>query len=76
MECISAPQSWNLDLHLGGYDKNRVLEIYLQPIESAELPIEILDISIGVADGPAPVWGSSSIAGLMARSNSSLSSLG
>ncbi|KAJ5854514.1 hypothetical protein N7534_007057 [Penicillium rubens] len=61
-------------LHLGGYDKNRVLgDISTQPIESAELPIEMLDISIGVADGGS-VWGSSNITGLMARSNSSLSS--
>ncbi|KAJ5760253.1 hypothetical protein N7520_007409 [Penicillium odoratum] len=61
-------------LYLGGYDKNRVLgDVSTQPIDSGELPIEMLDISIGVASGGS-IWGSSNITGLMAKSNSSLSS--
>ncbi|KAJ5516632.1 hypothetical protein N7527_008192 [Penicillium freii] len=61
-------------LYLGGYDKNRVLgDISTQPIDSGQLPIEMLDISIGVLDGGS-IWGSSNITGLMAKSNSSLSS--
>ncbi|KAJ5303870.1 transcriptional regulator family: Fungal Specific TF [Penicillium atrosanguineum] len=61
-------------LYLGGYDKNRLLgDISTQPINSGELPIEMLDISLGVVDGGS-VWGSSSITDLMAKSNSSLQS--
>jgi hypothetical protein len=61
-------------LYLGGYDKNRLLgDISTQPIDSGELPIELLDISLGVVEGGS-VWGSSSIAELMAKSNASLQS--
>lgn len=60
-------------LYLGGYDKNRVIgDITTQPIDSGELPIELLDIGIGVANGGS-IWGASNITGLMAKSNSSLS---
>jgi hypothetical protein len=61
-------------LYLGGYDKNRLLgDISTQPINSGELPIEMLDISLGVVDGGS-IWGSSSITDLMAKSNTSLQS--
>ncbi|KAJ5721340.1 uncharacterized protein N7483_009274 [Penicillium malachiteum] len=61
-------------LYLGGYDKNRVLgDVSIQPVNSGELPIELLDINIGVLDGGS-VWDSSNITGLMAKSNTSLSS--
>ncbi|KAJ5281582.1 hypothetical protein N7478_006954 [Penicillium angulare] len=61
-------------LYLGGYDQNRVIgDISIQPIDSGELPIELLDISIGVVEGGS-IWGSSNVTGLMARSNTSLSS--
>ncbi|KAJ5438742.1 uncharacterized protein N7458_009740 [Penicillium daleae] len=61
-------------LYLGGYDKNRVIgDITTQPIDSGELPIELLDIGIGVVNGGS-VWGAPNITGLMAKSNSSLSS--
>ncbi|KAJ5664892.1 uncharacterized protein N7477_007340 [Penicillium maclennaniae] len=61
-------------LYLGGYDKNRLLgDVSTQPIDSGELPIEILDISLGVVEGSS-IWGSSSITNLMAKSNASLQS--
>ncbi|KAJ5669796.1 hypothetical protein N7462_010866 [Penicillium macrosclerotiorum] len=61
-------------LYLGGYDKNRVIgDISTQPTDSGKLPIELLDISIGVVQGGS-VWESSNITGLLGKSNSSLSS--
>lgn len=61
-------------LKLGGYDQSRVFgDVSAQPVDSGKFPIELLDISIGVANGGSP-WNSSNMTGLLAQSNSSLTS--
>jgi hypothetical protein len=59
---------------LGGYDRNRVLgDISAQPfLSDGSLPIQLLDIGLGVAgDGGSP-WNFSSKTGLLAKGNSTL----
>ena len=59
-------------LNIGGYDKTRVLEpVSSQPYELNVLPIDLLDISIGVAVGQSP-FNFSSLSGLMGSGNSSV----
>ncbi|KAJ5372285.1 hypothetical protein N7517_004291 [Penicillium concentricum] len=59
-------------LHLGGYDQNRVIgEVSAQPFSSGSFPIEMYDLSIGVAEGGSP-WKHSNKTGLLAQGNSSL----
>ncbi|KAJ0418549.1 aspartic peptidase domain-containing protein [Aspergillus carlsbadensis] len=61
-------------LMLGGYDRNRVLgDVSAQPfLSDGSLPIQLLDIGLGVAgDGGSP-WNFTSKTGLLAKDNSSL----
>ncbi|KAJ5455306.1 Peptidase aspartic [Penicillium sp. IBT 31633x] len=61
-------------LLLGGYDKSRALgEITAQPHTGHSAPIQLLDISLGVAKGGSP-WKYPSKQGLLAQGNSSLDS--
>lgn len=61
-------------LHLGGYDQNRVMgDVSAQPFSSGAFPIEMYDMSIGVAEGGLP-WNYSNKTGLLAQGNSSLNS--
>lgn len=61
-------------LKLGGYDQGRVFgDVSAQPVDSGKFPIELIDIYIGVAKGGSP-WKSSNMTGLLAQSNSSLTS--
>jgi hypothetical protein len=61
-------------LMLGGYDRNRVLgDVSAQPfLSDGSLPIQLLDIGLGVAgDGGSP-WNFTSKTGLLAKDNSTL----
>ncbi|EPS34286.1 hypothetical protein PDE_09250 [Penicillium oxalicum 114-2] len=59
-------------LRLGGYDRSRVIgEVSSQPTDGGSFPIQMVDISIGVAGGGSP-WNSSSITGLLSHGNTSL----
>ncbi|KAI2674011.1 hypothetical protein DTO013E5_6199 [Penicillium roqueforti] len=59
-------------LHLGGYDQNRVIgTVSAQSFSSGSFPIEMYDMSIGVAEGGSP-WNYSNKTGLLAKGNSSL----
>ncbi|GKZ46309.1 hypothetical protein AbraIFM66951_009238 [Aspergillus brasiliensis] len=61
-------------LLLGGYDQNRVMgEVSSQAFSSGSFPIELLDMSIGVAEGGSP-WTYANKTGLLAQGNSSLDS--
>ncbi|OQD70235.1 hypothetical protein PENDEC_c025G00722 [Penicillium decumbens] len=61
-------------LRLGGYDSNRALgQVSSQPVDSGAFPIEMIDISIGVATGGSP-WNSSNMTGLLAHDNPTLKS--
>lgn len=61
-------------LHLGGYDQNRVIgDVSAQSVSSGSFPIEMYDMSIGVAEGGSP-WNYSNKTGLLAQGNSSLES--
>ncbi|RDH31419.1 aspartic protease [Aspergillus welwitschiae] len=61
-------------LLLGGYDQNRVMgEVSSQAFSSGSFPIELLDITIGVAEGGSP-WNYTNKTGLLAQGNSSLDS--
>lgn len=59
-------------LTIGGYDQSRVLgPVLSQPYAIDSLPIDLLDIGIGVADGELP-FNFTSQAGLLASGNSSI----
>lgn len=59
---------------LGGYDKSRVLgDVSAQPFTNTKLPINLLDISLGVESGGSP-WSTGNVTGLFANGNSSLRS--
>ncbi|KAL2842494.1 aspartic peptidase domain-containing protein [Aspergillus pseudodeflectus] len=59
-------------LLLGGYDKNRVLgHVSAQPFSNGGFPIQLLDISLGVAEGGSP-WSFYNRTGFLAKDNSSL----
>ncbi|KAJ5193054.1 Peptidase aspartic [Penicillium cf. viridicatum] len=59
-------------LMLGGYDQSRVLgDVSVQPHTGSSAPINLLDVSLGVATGSSP-WNSPSKEGLLAQGNSSL----
>ncbi|KAJ5622877.1 hypothetical protein N7490_011482 [Penicillium lividum] len=61
-------------LLLGGYDQNRVIgDVSAQSFSSGSFPIEMYDVSLGVAEGGSP-WNYSSKTGLLAQGNSSLDS--
>ena len=61
-------------LLLGGYDQNRVIgDVSAQSFSSGSFPIEMYDMSIGVAEGGSP-WNYSNKTGLLAQGNSSLDS--
>ena len=61
-------------LHLGGYDQSRVIgDVSAQSFDSGSFPIELFDISIGVAEGGS-AWSYSNKTGLLGQGNSSLSS--
>ncbi|PYI08356.1 aspartic protease [Aspergillus sclerotiicarbonarius CBS 121057] len=61
-------------LLLGGYDQNRVIgDVSAQAFSSGSFPIELFDLSIGVAEGGSP-WNYSNKTGLLAQGNSSLAS--
>ncbi|KAJ5353756.1 hypothetical protein N7541_006320 [Penicillium brevicompactum] len=61
-------------LHLGGYDQSRVIgEVSSQSFNSGSFPIQLFDISLGVAEGGSP-WSYSNKSELLAQGNSSLSS--
>ncbi|KAJ5510033.1 Peptidase aspartic [Penicillium expansum] len=61
-------------LLLGGYDQNRVMgDVSAQSFASGSFPIEMYDMSIGVAEGGSP-WNYSNKTGLLAQGNSSLDS--
>lgn len=61
-------------LTMGGYDQSRVLgPVSSQPYAIDHLPIDLLDIGIGVADGESP-FNFTSQAGLLAHGNSSIRS--
>ncbi|CAG8278011.1 unnamed protein product [Penicillium salamii] len=61
-------------LILGGYDKSRALgDISAQPHTGSSAPIQLLDISLGVAAGGSP-WEFPRKSGLLAQGNSSLTS--
>ncbi|GFF54523.1 hypothetical protein IFM46972_10043 [Aspergillus udagawae] len=60
-------------LLLGGYDRARVIgDVSAQPYATTDLPIQLLDISIGVASGGSP-WSYLNKSGLLAHANSTLS---
>jgi len=59
-------------LYIGGYDQTRVLEpVSVQTYGIDNLPIDLLDISIGVAEGQSPFTFTSK-SGLLAQGNSSI----
>lgn len=59
-------------LMLGGYDQSRVLgDVSVQPHTGSSAPINLLDVSIGVATGGSP-WSFPNKEGLFAQGNSSL----
>ncbi|EKV10018.1 hypothetical protein PDIG_27120 [Penicillium digitatum PHI26] len=59
-------------LMLGGYDQSRVLgDVSVQPHTGSSAPINLLDVSLGVATGGSP-WNSTSKENLLAQGNSSL----
>ncbi|KAK4870252.1 hypothetical protein LT330_005306 [Penicillium expansum] len=59
-------------LMLGGYDQSRVLgDVSAQPHTGSSAPINLLDVSLGVAAGSSP-WNFSSKEGLLSQGNSSL----
>ncbi|KAJ5319314.1 uncharacterized protein N7506_012018 [Penicillium brevicompactum] len=61
-------------LHLGGYDQSRVIgEVSSQSFNSGSFPIQLFDISLGVAEGGS-AWSYSNKSELLAQGNSSLSS--
>ncbi|CAG7961503.1 unnamed protein product [Penicillium salamii] len=61
-------------LILGGYDKSRALgDISAQPHTGNSAPIQLLEISLGVAAGGSP-WEFPRKSGLLAQGNSSLTS--
>ncbi|RAK98074.1 aspartic protease [Aspergillus ibericus CBS 121593] len=61
-------------LLLGGYDENRVIgDVSAQAFSSGSFPIELFDLSIGVAEGGSP-WNFPNKTGLLAQGNSSLAS--
>ncbi|KAF7713197.1 Uncharacterized protein PECH_001589 [Penicillium ucsense] len=61
-------------LHLGGYDKSRVIgDVSSQPVKGGSCPIQLIDISLGVGNGGSP-WNTSSTTGLLAQGNSSMAS--
>ena len=61
-------------LLLGGYDQNRVMgDVSAQAFSSGSFPIELFDLSIGVAEGGSP-WDYNNKTGLLAQGNSSLAS--
>ncbi|KAL3418549.1 aspartic-type endopeptidase [Phlyctema vagabunda] len=66
---LSIPSS----LYIGGYDRSRVLGIVsAQPYGLNSLPVDLLDIGIGVAVGNSP-FKFTSKSGLLAQGNSSIS---
>ncbi|RDW73415.1 hypothetical protein BP6252_07322 [Coleophoma cylindrospora] len=67
---LSIPAS----LYIGGYDQTRVLgQVTTQPYGLNFLPIDLLDIGIGVAVGDSP-FDFSSRGGLLAKGNSTIGS--
>ncbi|KAJ5086316.1 hypothetical protein NUU61_007623 [Penicillium alfredii] len=59
-------------LHLGGYDRNRIIgDISAQPFDGGNVPIQMNDIGIGVEEGGSP-WSFASKTDLLAQGNSSL----
>ena len=59
-------------LLLGGFDQNRVIgDVSAQSFSSGSFPIELYDLSLGVAEGGSP-WSFSNKTGLLAQGNSSL----
>ncbi|KAJ5638785.1 hypothetical protein N7528_001175 [Penicillium herquei] len=61
-------------LLLGGYDQNRVIgDVSAQSFASGSFPIELYDMSLGVAEGGSP-WSYSNKTGLLAQGNTSLAS--
>jgi hypothetical protein len=59
-------------LYIGGYDQTRVVgEVTVQKFNMHYLPIDLLDIGIGVAEGKSPFTFTSK-SGLLASGNSSV----
>jgi hypothetical protein len=59
-------------LHFGGFDQTRALApVSAQPYEISHLPIDLLDIGIGVGEGSSP-FNFTSQDGLLAKGNSSM----
>ncbi|KAJ5714704.1 uncharacterized protein N7483_011885 [Penicillium malachiteum] len=57
-------------LLLGGYDQNRVIgDVSAQSFSSGSFPIELYDMSLGVAEGGSP-WSYVNKTGLLAQGNS------
>ncbi|EPE29610.1 Acid protease [Glarea lozoyensis ATCC 20868] len=59
-------------LYFGGFDQTRALgSVSAQPYEISNLPIDLLDIGIGVAEGSSP-FNFTSVSGLLTKGNSSM----
>ncbi|KAK6824254.1 hypothetical protein RU639_005078 [Aspergillus parasiticus] len=72
MHIGSVPLSIPGSLVLGGYDKNWVLgDVSRQPYSSGDLPIDLLDIKIGVVSGGSP-WTYTDKPGLLRQRNTSI----
>ncbi|KAB8264202.1 hypothetical protein BDV32DRAFT_145984 [Aspergillus pseudonomiae] len=72
MHIGSVPLGIPGSLVLGGYDQNRVLgDVSAQPYSSGNLPIDLLDVKIGVISGGSP-WTYTDKTGLLGHGNASI----
>ena len=61
-------------LHMGGYDQSRVIgDVSSQSYNSGSFPIELFDMSLGVAEGGS-AWSYPNKTGLLGHGNSSMTS--